>query len=175
MNILCVWHGFVQNLNHFYVGFSFCWSNCRSWFSLEQNCRFIEDKLSSTTVEVQSSGWKLVFNESTVLFPEKINFYKLIILQNGYCWCTCFINLSLKTNIFLQNTSFLFTNAYFFETQYVFRKHLLFWQGFNKNPYFLSRFWKTHCFLLYLGNKSTHIFIVFTSRPLDFSYWLSWK
>ena len=93
MNILCVWHGFVHNLNHFYVGFSFCWSNCRSWFSLEQNCRLIEDKLSSTTLEVQSSGWKLLSIESTVLFREKINFYKLIILQNGYCWCIFIILL----------------------------------------------------------------------------------
>ena len=93
MKTLCVWHGFVQKLNHFYVGFSFCWSNFRSWFSLEQNCRLNEDKLSSTTVEVQSSGWKLVFNESTVLFPEKINFYKLIILQNGNGWCIFLILL----------------------------------------------------------------------------------
>ena len=39
------------------VGFSFCCSNCRSWFSLEQNCRFIEDKLSSTTVDfIRSEG-----------------------------------------------------------------------------------------------------------------------
>ena len=30
---------------------------CRSWFSLEQNCWFIEDKLSSTAVEsIRSEG-----------------------------------------------------------------------------------------------------------------------
>ena len=30
---------------------------CRSWFSLEQNCRFIEDKLSSATVDfIRSEG-----------------------------------------------------------------------------------------------------------------------
>ena len=39
------------------VDFSFCCSNCRSWFSLEQNCLFIEDKLSSTTVDfIRSEG-----------------------------------------------------------------------------------------------------------------------
>ena len=40
-----------------YVDFAFCWSNCRSWFSLEQNCWFIEDKLSSTTMDfIRSEG-----------------------------------------------------------------------------------------------------------------------
>ena len=44
-------------LRFIYAGFSFYWSNCRSWFSLEQNCRFIEDKLSSTTVDfIRSEG-----------------------------------------------------------------------------------------------------------------------
>ena len=42
---------------HFCVDFSFCCSNCRSCFSLEQNCWFIVDKLSSTAVDfIRSEG-----------------------------------------------------------------------------------------------------------------------
>ena len=42
---------------------------CRSWSSLEQNCWFIEDKLSSTAVDFIHE----IYNSSV---PEKINFYK---------------------------------------------------------------------------------------------------
>ena len=43
--------------NGFYVDFSFCCNIWSSWFSLEQNCWFIEDKLSSTAVDfIRSEG-----------------------------------------------------------------------------------------------------------------------
>ena len=47
----------AQENHAFCVDFSFCCNMCRRWFSLEQNCWFIEDKLSSTAVDfIRSEG-----------------------------------------------------------------------------------------------------------------------
>ena len=60
-----------------------------AWYSLEQYIGLKEDKLSSTTVdfirsegnletdEVHSSGWKLVFLQTSVLFQRIPSFYKI--------------------------------------------------------------------------------------------------
>ena len=42
-NVFPVKEAHLIQRNYIYAGLSFCCSNCRSWFSLEQNCRFIED------------------------------------------------------------------------------------------------------------------------------------
>ena len=47
------------------------------WYSLEQYIGLKEDKLSSTTVDFISSGWKLVFLQTNVLFQRIPNFYKI--------------------------------------------------------------------------------------------------
>ena len=61
-------------------------SNVEVWYSLEQYIGLKEDKLSSTTVdfismwspdEVHSSGWKLVFLQTNVLFQRIPHFYKI--------------------------------------------------------------------------------------------------
>ena len=88
----------------------------------------------------------------------------------------CFHTIELKPNGFytflsnpycFQSTSFVFTNLYIFETQYIFRKHLLFSQSFNKNPYFLNTFLKTDCFLLCLG-KIYSCFYRFHTKTISF-------
>ena len=55
--LLAIPENCIEKIIEFCVDFSFCCNICRSWFSLEQNCWFIEDKLSSTAVDfIRSEG-----------------------------------------------------------------------------------------------------------------------
>ena len=66
----------------FYAGFSFCWINCSKWLSLEQNCSWVKDKLSSTTVD-------FIRHSCTItLISHPMGISKLPLLSLGYTFHT---------------------------------------------------------------------------------------